>query len=45
MSVIDKANTHHTVRMGKEGFVTIAEVQPPDLDVLIRACSHDELVV
>lgn len=45
MSIVDKAHTHDTVRVSKEGFVAIAEIKTPNLNVLIRTSGYNQLVV
>ncbi|KAH3681379.1 hypothetical protein WICPIJ_007648 [Wickerhamomyces pijperi] len=42
-SIVQESNTHDGILMAKDGLVTITEVQPPDLNVLIGGGSDDQL--
>ena len=45
MTFLFKCDLHHTFIMRKYGFVTVTEIEPPDLDVLIGGRSHNKLRV
>lgn len=45
MGIVNKANTHNTIGMSKEGFVTITKIKAPDFNVLISTSGDNQLII